>query len=135
MKILFSINLMNTCYIPISIGELFDKYTILLLKQKNIMDANKLNFITKELNYLKEHINNYIINQELFNELYNVNQKLWEIEDNIRIKEYNKVFDNEFINLARSVYINNDIRANIKNKINNYFNSDIIEIKDYFKYN
>lgn len=126
---------MNTCNIPISIGELFDKYTILLLKQKNIMDTNKLNSITKELNYLKEHINKYNIDKELLDELYNINQKLWEIEDNIRIKEYNKQFDDKFINLARSVYINNDIRANIKNKINNYFNSEIIEIKEYFKYN
>ncbi len=126
---------MNTCNIPISLGELFDKYTILLLKQKYIKATDKLSKINKELNYLKEHINNYNIDKILFNELYNINQKLWEIEDNIRIKEYNKEFDTEFINLARSVYINNDIRANIKNNINNYFNSDIIEIKDYFKYN
>ncbi len=134
---------MNTCYIPVSIGELFDKYTILLLKQKNVKDNDKLNSINKELNYLKEHINNNKLNNELFDELYNelfdelynINQKLWEIEDSIRIKEYNKQFDDEFINLARSVYINNDIRANIKNKINNYFNSDIIEIKSYFQYN
>ena len=127
---------MNTCYIPVSIGELFDKYIILLLKQKNIKDTDKLNNINKELNYLKEYINNNKLNNnelhnELYNELYNINQKLWEIEDNIRIKEYNKQFDDEFISLARSVYINNDIRANIKNKINNYFNSDIIEIKSY----
>ncbi len=126
---------MNTCNVPISIGELFDKYTILLLKQKNITDTYKLYNINKEIKYLKEHIDKYKIDTELFDEMYNINNKLWEIEDNIRIKEFKKEFDNEFINLARSVYINNDKRALIKNKINNYFNSDIIEIKDYFEYN
>ncbi len=126
---------MNTCNVPISIGELFDKYTILLLKQKNITDTYKLYNINKEIKYLKEHIDKYKIDTELFDEMYNINNKLWEIEDNIRIKEFKKEFDDEFINLARSVYINNDKRALIKNKINNYFNSDIIEIKDYFEYN
>ncbi len=126
---------MNRCNIPISLGELFDKYTILLLKQENIKDNNKLLIINKELDYLKEQINKYNLNNELFSELYNINKKLWEIEDSIRIKEFKKEFDNEFINLARSVYINNDTRALIKNKINNYFNSDIIEIKEYYNYN
>jgi predicted nucleic acid-binding Zn-ribbon protein len=127
---------MNTCNIPVSIGELFDKFTILLLKQKNVKDADKLNNINKELNYLKEQIdNNNKLYNELFDELYNINKKLWEIEDNIRIKEYNKQFDDEFINLARNVYINNDERALLKNKINNYFNSEIIEIKEYYQYN
>ena len=126
---------MNKCNIPVSIGELFDKYTILLLKQKNIKDENKMININKEINYLKDNVNKYKIENELFNEIYNINEKLWEIEDNIRIKEFKKEFDDEFINLARSVYINNDKRALIKNKINNYFNSDINEIKDYFNYN
>ena len=126
---------MNICNIPVSIGELFDKYTILLLKQQNIKDANKLLNVNKEIKYLKEHIDKYKIDTELFNEIYNINQILWKIEDNIRIKEFKKEFDDEFINLARSVYINNDKRALIKNKINNYFNSDINEIKDYFEYN
>ncbi len=126
---------MNTCNIPISLGELFDKYTILLLKQKYIKATDKLSKINKELNYLKEHISKYELDNNLFNEMYNINQILWEIEDNIRIKEFKKEFDEEFIKLARSVYINNDKRALIKNKINNYFNSDIIEIKEYFEYN
>jgi hypothetical protein len=126
---------MNICNIPVSIGELFDKYTILLLKQKNIKDATKLLNVNKEINYLREHIDKYKIDTELFNEIYNINQILWEIENNIRIKEFKKEFDNEFIKLARSVYINNNKRTLIKNKINNYFNSDINEIKDYFEFN
>ncbi len=126
---------MNICNIPVSIGELFDKYTILLLKQKNIKDAAKLLNVNKEINYLKEHIDKYKIDTELFNEMYNINQILWEIENNIRIKEFKKEFDDEFIKLARSVYINNHKRTLIKNKINNYFNSDINEIKDYFEFN
>lgn len=126
---------MNTCYIPVSIGELFDKYTILLLKQQKIKDTAKLTNINKELNYLKNHINKYELDNNIFNDMYNINKKLWEIEDNIRLKEFKKEFDEEFIDLARNVYINNDKRALVKNKINNYFKSDIIEIKEYFKYN
>ena len=125
---------MNKCNISISIGELFDKYTILLLKQKNIKDELKIKNINKEIDYLKEHIDKYKIETELFNEMYNINQKLWNIENNIRNKEFKKEFDDEFINLARSVYINNDKRSLIKNKINNFFNSDINEIKEYFNY-
>lgn len=129
---------MDKCYIPVSIGEIFDKYTILLLKQKNIKDAVKLNNINKEIDYLKEHIDKYKADEsfnELFDEIYNINKILWDIEDSIRFKEFKNEFDDEFINLARCVYINNDKRAFIKNKINNYFNSDINEIKEYINYN
>lgn len=125
---------MSIC-ISISFGEFFDKYSILLIKQKQLKEETKLNIVNKELYNLKDIINKYNIDKELFNELYNINQTLWDIENNIRMKEYNKQFDDEFINLARSVYINNDKRSSIKNKINNYFNSELIEIKDYFEYN
>jgi len=126
---------MSICYIPISIGELFDKYSILLIKLERIINIDKLIYINKELKFLKQIIEKYNIDETLFNNLLNINQKLWEIEDNIRKKEHNKEFDNEFIELARSVYINNDIRAEIKKQINIYFNSDIIEIKNYHNYN
>ncbi len=126
---------MNVCYIPISIGDLFDKYSILLIKLEKIKDDYKILTITKEIEYLKPIINKYNINEELFNLLKNINIKLWEIEDGIRKKEHKKEFDEEFIELARSVYTNNDKRADIKNQINQFFNSDIIEIKDYFQYN
>jgi hypothetical protein len=106
-----------------------------LIKLERIINIDKLLYINKELDFLKPIIKKYNIDETLFNNLLNINKKLWEIEDNIRQKEHNKEFDNEFIELARSVYINNDIRAEIKKQINIYFNSDIIEIKNYHNYN
>ena len=122
--------------IPISIGELWDKYTILLIKKEKIKDENKLIHINLEINKLDEFINQYSYKDNyLFINLININQKLWDIEDELRVKEKEKQFDNEFIELARSVYYNNDKRAEIKKEINNNFNSLIHEIKDYIKYN
>jgi hypothetical protein len=125
---------MSICYVPISIGELFDKLSILMIKSYKIKNSDKLININKEILYLKPIVDKYKIDENLFDELIDINKKIWDIEDNIRKKEYIKEFDNRFIELARSIYINNDIRANIKNNINNIFNSDIIEIKDYFQY-
>ena len=122
---------MSICNVPVSIGELFDKYSILLIKLEKITNTEKLFYINKELDYLKPIIKNYNID---INDLLNINKKLWEIEDSIRIKECNKEFDSEFIELARSVYINNDIRADIKKQINIHFNSEIMEIKNYNNY-
>ena len=126
---------MSICNIPISIGELFDKYSILLIKLEKITNTEKLIYINKELDYLKPFINKYNIDNNLFTNLFTVNKKLWEIEDRIRQKEHNKKFDDEFIELARSVYITNDIRADIKKQINILLNSDIMEIKNYNYYN
>jgi hypothetical protein len=121
--------------IPISIGELWDKYTILLIKKEKIKDENKLIHINLEINKLDDIINNYSYKENnLFINLININKKLWDIEDKLRVKEKEKKFDNEFIELARSVYYNNDKRAEIKKEINNNFNSLIHEIKDYIKY-
>ena len=78
-----------SCSIPISIGELFDKYTILQIKSTKIKDQNKLNNINKEINYLQPFINKYNID---FRELKDINEKLWIIEDNIREKERDKIF-------------------------------------------
>jgi hypothetical protein len=121
--------------IPISIGELWDKYTILLIKKEKIKDYNKLIHINLEINKLDEFINKYSYkDNNLFINLININKKLWDIEDKLRIKEKIKQFDSEFIELARSVYYNNDKRAKIKKEINNNFNSIIHEIKDYIDY-
>jgi hypothetical protein len=122
-------------HVPVSIGELFDKYTILLIKKENIKDTTKLDMVLKEIKYLYPYINNYNIDNIIINELKEVNNELWIIEDKIRIKELNKEFDDEFIKLARSVYITNDKRSQIKNKINYLLNSSLTDIKSYVNYN
>ncbi len=122
---------------PISIGELIDKISILVIKEKKITDEKKNNLIYEELTLLKkslnETINNNAINNYL-NQLIDVNSTLWKIEDEIRDCEKNKKFDQKFIELARSVYITNDKRAEIKLEINNKFGSKIVEVKSYKKY-
>ena len=120
---------------PISIGELVDKITILEIK-KNKLQNSKLKNVLKELSYLRELIEKHKIDitDDLFFQLKEVNLSLWNIEDQIRIKEKNKEFDNTFIELARSVYFKNDKRAEIKKSINLLFNSEITEEKFYSEY-
>jgi hypothetical protein len=126
---------MNTLpSIPISIGELFDKFSILEIKKLKIEDSDKLKYVDKELIYLKQFTDTYNIDKALYNKLKNINLKLWDIEDKLRIKEYNTAFDEEFIELARSVYFVNDERSEVKKKINVVFNSDIFEVKSYVDY-
>ena len=121
--------------IPISIGELWDKCTILLIKREKIVDnAEKLAHIQCELNYLNEFITPECIENDLFVQLKDVNLKLWNIEDKLRIKEMEKTFDDEFIELARSVYYINDERAEIKKQINILHKSAIFEVKYYHSY-
>lgn len=122
------------CKIPISIGELFDKYSILEIKISKIKNQKKINLVKKELTLLKPYIDRYPLQAELYNKLKNVNTKLWEIEDMLRIKEQAIEFDEKFIELARSVYFTNDERADIKKKINMIFKSEIVEVKDYVEY-
>ena len=125
----------STILAPISIGELIDKITILEIKQL-YMTGIKLKNINKEMKLLKNILQdkNLEINIDLIKNLKKVNKKLWEIEDNIRIKESNQEFDEEFIKLARSVYIENDKRASIKKEINQKYNSDLVEEKSYKNY-
>ena len=122
---------------PISLGELIDKISILVIKEKKIKDEKKNNLIREELTLLRkilnEAANNNSINNYL-NQLIDVNSTLWKIEDEIRDCEKNKKFDQKFIELARSVYITNDKRAEIKLEINNKFGSKIVEVKSYTKY-
>jgi hypothetical protein len=119
--------------IPVSIGELWDKYSILEIKQEKIKDLDKLKYIKNELDYLDPFIKDNKFD-ELFNKLKQVNLKLWTIEDDIREKELKKQFDDKFIDLARMVYKTNDMRAAIKKEIKNKFNSMIHEVKSYKKY-
>ena len=120
---------------PISIGELVDKITILEIK-KNKFKNSKLENVLKELSFLRKLIEKHQIEitDNLFTQLKEINLKLWNIEDQIRIKEKNKEFDNIFIELARSVYFKNDKRAEIKKRINQLSNSEITEEKSYAEY-
>lgn len=122
------------CKVNCSFGEIIDKYTILNLKKINTDDVNKLRNINNEINLLKQ--DNPLVDTEnfLFNELYNVNSKLWELEDFVRYKSSIKSFDEEYINCTESIHINNDLRAEIKRKINKEFNSFLIEEKIYEDY-
>ena len=121
--------------VPISVGELIDKITILEIKKDKLKNI-KLKNILKELSFLRAVLekNSIFIPDEIFFQLKSINLKLWDIEDKIRIKEKNKEFDNEFIELARSVYLNNDRRSETKKELNIMFNSEIIEEKSYEKY-
>tara|TARA_B100000497_G_C7688435_1_gene417780 strand:+ start:1156 stop:1536 length:381 start_codon:yes stop_codon:yes gene_type:complete len=122
--------------IPVSLGEVIDKLSILSIKKIEIKNKKKLIDINKEYDLLLI-IYNKFLNKELaklYNEIYIINYKLWKIEDDIRDKERNKEFDEIFIELARSVYITNDERMNIKNIINQNSNSDIKEHKSYKPY-
>jgi hypothetical protein len=125
----------NVESVSISIGELWDKYTILLLKKEK-SNKDTIHYINAELNYLDKNMKKYAYTtNEMFIALQKVNKELWDIEDHIRIKEKKQEFDNEFIQLSRSVYHTNDIRADIKKKINIFFKSSIREIKMYVDYN
>ena len=121
--------------VPISVGELIDKVSILEIKKDKLKNL-KLKNILKELSFLRAVIekNSILIPDEIFLQLKSINLTLWDIEDKIRIKEKNKEFDNEFIELARSVYLNNDRRSETKKELNIMFNSGIIEEKSYEKY-
>ena len=122
---------------PISLGELIDKISILVIKEKKITDEKKNNLIREELTLLRKTLNEVANNNSInnyLNQLIDVNSTLWKIEDEIRDCEKNKKFDQKFIELARSVYITNDRRAEIKLEINNKFGSKIVEVKSYTKY-
>jgi len=129
---------MNKIHIETSAGELLDKITILEIKKEKISDQKSLEIIDKEYSSLKDSVKKNIkISDEikdLCSQLKEVNLKLWQIEDEIRLSEKNKKFDQKFIDLARSVYRYNDNRAKIKSKINQLSGSNIKEIKQYTKY-
>ena len=119
-------------FAPISIGEFFDKLTILQIKRKKI-EGIKLNNIENEIIELEGVIkkNNLEIDNKIFSELKKINFGLWEIEDKIRLKDSKNEFDDEFIDLAKSVYKENDKRATLKKEINLKYGSFLIEEKSY----
>ena len=124
--------------VEVSAGELLDKQTILEIKLERIIDPHKIENIQTELRSVMETVNTHIPSSpeliELVARLLEVNKELWDIEDLIRDKEAKKEFDQEFIELARSVYFTNDIRAKIKRAINELLGSHLVEEKSYKKY-
>ena len=123
--------------IPVSVGELIDKLSILHVKKTRVFNEQKLAFINDEFQLLYNISSFYLENDkisELYDKLIKVNSKLWDIEDELRIIESTKEFDLTFIDLARKVYYTNDERFLIKNKINELTNSNIREQKDYKNY-
>ncbi len=130
--------------INVSNGELLDKVTILKLKLENIKDEEKRKHVRNEHDALvgemmvltdsiqdKNKESEYL---KLYDSLFEVNNKLWMLEDRIREKEKRNIFDQDFIDIARAIYYTNDVRANIKREINNLTDSDFVEVKDYLEY-
>ena len=129
---------MNKILVEVSVGELFDKISILEIKKDKIKDKEKLKYIVEEYNLLKEQmVNNVKLNKklsDLFDTLKNINSKLWVIEDDKRLCEKNSNFGEKFIKLSRDIHFLNDKRASIKLEINNQTGSKIKEIKEYTSY-
>jgi hypothetical protein len=124
--------------VPISPGELIDKITILEIKAERILDTTKVANVRTELQLLEStwrsspHAAHDIVAE--WSALRAINAKLWDIEDRIRDKERARTFDDEFVQLARAVYVTNDERAAVKRTINVKLGSKIIEEKSYAKY-
>jgi hypothetical protein len=129
---------MNEIRVPVSFGELIDKITILEIKSERIEDASKLANVRRELDALNavwtaSPVAGTDIGA-LRQGLREVNERLWQIEDDIRMKEAAQAFDAGFIQLARSVYFENDERARLKREINTALGSTLVEEKSYKDY-
>jgi hypothetical protein len=126
---------MSEIRVPVSVGELIDKITILEIKSERIKDPAKLENVRRELGLLQATWDESPLSgqdvSELKAGLKQVNETLWEIEDFIRVKEMERAFDEQFIELARSVYVNNDRRAALKRQLNEATGSTLFEEKDY----
>jgi hypothetical protein len=122
---------------PVSAGELIDKLSILHVKQTKITNEEKLEYVNKEFELLYNMSSNYLEQPEiesLYHQLVDINTKLWDIEDRLRVLETKKRFEGEFIDFARKVYFTNDERFRLKNEINKFTDSEIREVKEYVKY-
>jgi len=129
---------MKQILIPISPGELLDKITILEIKSARITSSEKLANVNRELGMLNQVWDDAVDEDEALQqmraELKSINEALWDIEDDIRDEEREKRFTERFIELARSVYVTNDQRADVKKRINLHLKSDIVEEKSYQDY-
>jgi len=132
------VSVMSEILVPVSFGELLDKITILQIKSERITDAAKLANVRKELAALEAtwsaHPAATVDINALHAELKAVNEQLWDIEDDIRLKDKAQAFDEGFVALARSVYFRNDERARIKKAINLALGSGYVEEKSYADY-
>lgn len=123
--------------VPVSVGELIDKLSILHVKKMKISNSEKLAYVNKEFELLYNLSSDYLNDEEitkLYHGLVDTNSKLWEIEDMLRVVETEKKFDSKFIELSRSVYLTNDERFRLKNEINERTSSEIREVKEYIEY-
>lgn len=129
---------MDIIQVPVSPGEVLDKITILEIKSERMDDPVKVANVRRELELLLGTWQQFVKDDEIIRrihaELKSINEALWEIEDDIRDKELAKEFDARFIELARSVYVTNDQRANAKKELNIYLGSEIVEEKSYKDY-
>jgi len=120
--------------IEVSIGEVVDKYTILTIKKLFIHDSEKLANIEKEWKLIKSSlVKKYpeTLTDPFTQELYDINKKLWKVEDDIRDCEHKSYFGEKFVELAREVYQLNDVRAIVKKQINQKYGSELVEEKSY----
>ena len=125
--------------IKVSVGEVFDKLSILEIKKSKLTDPAKLQNVQKEYDYLNQilessRIADSVKFHDFYNQLLEVNSLLWDVEDGKRACERNQEFGESFVQLARQVYIKNDLRASIKKQINTYYRSEFTEEKSYAKY-
>ena len=129
---------MNKILVEVSVGELFDKISILEIKLEKIKDNEKLKFINNEYKVLKEQLKINVKSNETLNKLFeslkNINSKLWVIEDEKRLCEKKSDFGDKFVKLSRDIHFLNDQRAKIKLEINESTGSKIREIKEYTNY-
>ena len=129
---------MDIIQVPVSPGEVLDKITILEIKSERMDDPGKLANVRRELELLQgawlQTVDDDETVREIHAKLKSINEDLWEIEDDIRDKERAREFDERFIELARSVYVTNDQRANAKKELNLYLGSEIVEEKSYQDY-
>ena len=129
---------MENIKVPVSPGEVLDKITILEIKSERISDPEKVANVRAELALLQEtwaeNIRDTEVIQDLHAKLKEINEALWEIEDDIRDKERAKEFDERFIELARAVYVTNDRRSEVKKELNLHLGSEIVEEKSYQDY-
>lgn len=123
--------------VPVSVGEMIDKLSILQVKKQKITNEEKLAYVNKEFELLYNLSSTYLnepVIESLYHQLVQVNSSLWDVEDKLRVLEKEQRFEGEFVSLARKVYFTNDERFRLKNEINSNTSSEIREVKEYVKY-